>query len=95
MNTSIPSVPTLLVATSPKRCFCVMEKYEFRVMGETEIYDKLSNSPIDRLKEATGASPFDVRISFVDSLTGIELMRPGTNTLSQTETVIGSENRQT
>jgi hypothetical protein len=37
-----------------------MGKYEFRVMGETEIYDKLSNSPhIDRLKEATGTTPFD------------------------------------
>jgi len=53
--------------------FVYMEKYEFRVMGESEIYDKLSNSPhIDRLKEATGTTPFDVRISFLDSLTGIE-----------------------
>src|ERR1700747_1118521 len=53
--------------------FVYMEKYEFRVMYETEIYDKLSNSPhIERLKEATGTTPFDVRISFLDSLTGIE-----------------------
>jgi hypothetical protein len=56
-----------------ERSLSLWRQIRIRVTGIKAIYDQLSNSPhIDRLKEATGTTQFDVRIAFRDSETGIE-----------------------
>jgi hypothetical protein len=53
--------------------FRYREKFEFQVMRIRKLFDQLSNSPhIDKIKDAAGKDRRDVRISFVDSKTGIE-----------------------
>ena len=75
------SPETLALLKHKNVSFRYRGQYEFRVIGTRGIFDQLSNSPhIDRIKDATSNNQLDVRISFVDSKTGIEYVTLITHT---------------